>query len=54
MNRASPSALTRIPMLGFGHGETLEMLHDTVRAFAAAEMRRWLIGRELFAETAQA
>ena len=38
MDRASSATLTRIPMLDFGHGETLGMLRDTVRAFAAAEI----------------
>ncbi len=38
MDRASSATLTRIPMLDFGHGETLGMLRDTVGAFAAAEI----------------
>ena len=38
MDRASPSALTRLPMLGFAHGETLDMLRETVQNFAAAEI----------------
>ena len=37
-HRASSATLTRIPMLDFGHGETLGMLRDTVGAFAAAEI----------------
>lgn len=38
MDRASPSALTRLPMLNFAHGETLDMLRETVQSFAAAEI----------------
>ena len=38
MDRASPSALTRLPMLSFAHGETLDMLRETVQSFAAAEI----------------
>ena len=38
MDRASPSALTRLPMLGFAHGETLDMLRASVQDFAAAEI----------------
>ena len=37
MDRASPSALTRLPMLNFAHGETLDMLRETVQSFAAAD-----------------
>jgi isovaleryl-CoA dehydrogenase len=37
MDRASPAAAP-IPMLGFGHGETIDMLRETVRSFAAAEI----------------
>ena len=38
MDRVSPSALTRLPMLGFAHGETLDMLRASVQDFAAAEI----------------
>ena len=38
MDRASSVTPTRMPMLDFGHDETLDMLRDTVRAFAAAEI----------------
>src|SRR5512137_295257 len=38
MDRASPSALTPLPMLAFAHGETIDMLRETVQAFAAAEI----------------
>ncbi len=38
MDRASPSALTRLPMLSFAHGETLDMLRASVQDFAAAEI----------------
>jgi isovaleryl-CoA dehydrogenase len=38
MDRASPSALTRLPMLNFAHGETLDMLRETVQSFAAVEI----------------
>jgi alkylation response protein AidB-like acyl-CoA dehydrogenase len=58
------------PSLRFDHGETVALLRETVRGFAAkeiapraaeidrgnegagtSEIRRWLIGRELFGET---
>jgi isovaleryl-CoA dehydrogenase len=38
MDRASPSAMTRLPMLSFAHGETIDMLRETVQAFAVAEI----------------
>jgi isovaleryl-CoA dehydrogenase len=39
MDRASPAALpAALPTLGFAHGETIDMLRDTVRSFAAAEI----------------
>jgi len=38
MDRASPSALPPLPMLAFAHGETIDMLRETVQAFAAAEI----------------
>ncbi len=38
MDRASPATLTRLPMLSFAHGETIDMLRETVQAFAAAEI----------------
>ncbi len=38
MDRAAPAAISRIPMLRFDHGETIDMLRETVAAFAAAEI----------------
>ncbi len=38
MDRALSSSLTRLPMLEFGHGETIDMLRASVQAFAAVEI----------------
>jgi hypothetical protein len=43
------------PQLRFALGDTIEMLRGTVREYeigaGTQQIRRWLIGRELFGET---